>query len=134
MSCLNCLQVNNDAFHQKTRFFKSGQPLVVFLLNTVLNSKKICQAYCCCEKATPKCLVCKFWTEFLNNEYDIYENSLDVHFLSFFHEQLVENLKKLKKLDNHIVCKLLNSEFCYVHKDIFSGESFRFSLPDRVDF
>ena len=116
--------MQNELFKLFASKQKSRQPLVVFLLNTVLNSKKICQAYCCCEKAAPKCLVCKFWTEFLNNEYDIYENSLDVHFLSVFHEQLVENLKKLKKLDNHIFCKLLNSEFCYVHKDIFSGESF----------
>ena len=134
MSCLNFLQVNNDPFHLKTRFFKSRQPLVVFSLNTVLNSKELFKGYCFCKNTDAVCLVCQFKICYLNNEYDLYENCLNWDFLSGFHKRMCEHLKKLVTLDNHVVCKLLNNKFYYIHKDWFTGEKEAFDLEDCLDF
>ena len=93
MSCLNCLQVNNDAYHLKTRFYKSRQPLVVFSLNMVLNSKELCKGYCFCKNADAVCLVCQFKICYLNNKYDLYKNCLNWGFLSGFDKRKCEYAK-----------------------------------------
>ena len=50
MTCVNCLRENNTSFDQKVNYFQGRRPLVVFLLNTVLNGKEIYKQYCYCQK------------------------------------------------------------------------------------
>ena len=65
---------------------------------------------------------------YMNGEYYLYENCLDGDFLHYFHLHMCENLKKLTILDNHIVCKLLNNQYHYQHRDWFTGEKYQYSI------
>ena len=71
---------------------------------------------------------------YLNDDYDIYENSLDLHFLFTFHHHLYENLKRLLvEIDSHLACKLINKKYFYIRKDWFDAKIERFYLPDCLD-
>ena len=133
MNCVNCLQENNAAFDGKVNDFQGRRPLVVFLLNTVLNSKDICKNFCYCPKIIGKCLACPFKIYYLNSEYDIYENCFDCRFLHFFHSQMRENLKKLTIIENHIVCKLLNKQYHYQHRDWFTGHRYEYTVLECLE-
>ena len=41
MTCENCFKDNIDAFEKTTREFISRRPMVIFLLNVVLNIKNL---------------------------------------------------------------------------------------------
>ena len=70
----------------------------------------------------------------LNDDYDIYENSFDLHFLLTFHCHLYENLKRfLVEIDSHLACELINKKYFYIRKDWFDGKIERFYLPDCLD-
>ena len=118
MSCQNCFKDNIDAFEKATCVFSSRRPLVIFLLNVVLNIKDLWERYCSCEKSCiSPCLVCQFRLVYLNDDFDIYENSFDLHFLFTFHRHLYENLKRaLLEIDSHFVCKLINKKYFYTRK------------------
>ena len=61
MNCgVNSLQENIFAFDQKINNIQGRRPLVLFLLNIVLNSKEICKQYCFCRKTMRKCFPCQF--------------------------------------------------------------------------
>ena len=126
MTCNNCFKDNVDAFEKATCQFNSLRSLVIFLLNVVLNIKDLREQYCFCEKvknSVNRCSVCQFRIAYLNDEYDIYENSFDLYFLSKFNTHLVKNLKcLLLESDSHIACRLVNKRFCYVFKDWFDGK------------
>ena len=131
MTCSNCLRENNVAFDQTVNYFQGRRPLVVFLLNTVLNSKEICKNHC--KITMGKCLACQFRIFYMNSEYDLYENCFDGCFFHFFHLRMCENLKKLTILDNHIICKLLNKQFYYQHRDWFTGPKFQYSILECLE-
>ena len=124
LTCVNCLQENIFAFGQKINNIQGRRPLVLFLVNTVLNSKEISKQYCFCRKIMGKCLPCQFQIFYMNSEYDLYENCFDRHFLHYFHLHMCENLNKLRILDSHIVCKLLNKQYHYQHRDWFTEEKY----------
>ena len=70
---------------------------------------------------------------YLNDDYEIYENSFDLNFLSIFHDPVYKNLKRLLNIDSHVVCQLINRKFYYSHKDWFDGKIKRFYLPYCLD-
>ena len=107
--------------------------LVIFLLNVVLNVRDLWQSYCYCKKVSTKCSVCQFRMVYLNDDYEIYENSFDLNFLSIFHDPVYKNLKRLLNIDSHVVCQLINRKFYYSHKDWFDGKIKRFYLPYCLD-
>ena len=70
---------------------------------------------------------------YLNDEYDLYESSLNFNFLAIYHSHVYSNLKKLLEVKNHVVCKLVNTKFYYLNKDWFTGERDRYYLPYCLD-
>ena len=81
MTGQNCSRDNVDAFEKAMFQFCSSRLLVIFLLNVVLNVKDLSEHYCFCYKDDVLlCSVCQFWIVYLNDEYDIYENSFDLNF------------------------------------------------------
>ena len=61
MTCENCFKNNFEDFEKVTRVFSSRRPLVIFLLNVVLNIKDLKDRYCYCKKSSVlPCLVCQF--------------------------------------------------------------------------
>ena len=59
MSCQNCFKANIDAFEKATCVFSSRRPLVIFLLNMVLNIKDFRDRFCICKKDSDlPCLPC----------------------------------------------------------------------------
>ena len=121
MSCKNCLQNDEESFERSTCIFRSRWSLVIFLLNVVLNIKELWEDYCYYEKLSEKCSVCQFRMVYLN-DFDLYEHSFDFNFLVNYHSHVYNNLVKLLGVKNHIVCKLVNTKFYYLHKDWFTGK------------
>ena len=127
MTCQNCFKGKVEAFEKATFQFNSQHSLVTFLLNVVLNVKDLWDQYCFCDKVSfLRCSVCQFRTVYLNNEFDIYENSFDLNFLLNFHWHVCKNLKSLLEIDCHMACQLINRKYFYVHKDWFDGSLKRF--------
>ena len=52
---------------------------------------------------------------FLNDEYEIYRNILDLNYLASVHANLSGCLLKRFKLERHIVCHLIFTEYEYTH-------------------
>ena len=136
MTCENCFKDNVDAFEKTTREFISRRPMVIFLLNVVLNIKNLSDRYCFCKRTSSilPCSTCQFRMVYLNDEFDIYENSLDMHFLVTFHRHLYKNLKRLLlETDSHLVCELVNKKYFYTCKDWFSWKVERFYIPNCLE-
>ena len=108
-------------FERSACIFRSRCSLVIFLLNVVLNIKELWEDYCYCEKLSEKCSVCQFWKVYLNDEFDLYKHSFDYNFLDY-NSHVYNNLVKFLGIKNHIVCKLVNTKFYYLHKDWFTGK------------
>lgn len=108
-------------FERSACIFRSRCSLVIFLLNVVLNIKELWEDYCYYEKLSEKCSVCQFRMIYLN-DFDLYEHSFDFNFLANYHSHFYNNLVKLLGVKNHIVCKLVNTKFYYLHKDWFTGK------------
>ena len=133
MSCQNCFKNNMDAFEKATCVFSSCRPLVIFILNVLLNIKDFKNCLCICKKDF-LCLPCQFRMVYLNDDYDIYENSFNLQFLFVFHLHLYENLKRLLvEVESHLACKLINKKYFYVLKDFFDGRIERFYLSDCLE-
>ena len=135
MTCQNCFKDKVDAFEKATCQFNCRRSLVIFLLNVVLNIKDLWIHYCFCDKIDVlSCSICQFWVVYLNDEYDIYENSFNLNFLLNFHRHLYKNLKcQLLETDFHIAYRLINKKYSYVHKDWFDGSLEQFYLPYCLD-
>ena len=119
-------------FERSACIFRSRCSLVIFLLNVVLNIKELWEDYCYYEKLSEKCSVCQFRMIYLN-DFDLYEHSFDFNFLVNYHSHFYNNLVKLLGIKNHIVCKLVNTKFYYLHKDWFTDERGRYYLPYCLD-
>ena len=133
MSCQNCFKNNMDAFEKATCVFSSCRPLVIFILNVLLNIKDFKNCLCICKKDF-LCLPCQFRMVYLNDDYDIYKNSFNFHFLFVFHRHLYKNLKRLLvEVESHLAYKLINKKYFYVRKDFFDGKIVRFYLSDCLE-
>ena len=131
MDCLKCCQNNKEKFNQDTCVFACRRDLVVFLLNVSLNIKKHWERYCYCKTAAKRCLVCEFRLLYQDDEYQIYKNCFDLHYLAVFYRNMYDCLEELSKLNNHLVCNLLFSKSCYTFDDWFTGQKNVFVL-DKV--
>ena len=122
-----------DAFEKATCVFSSCRPLVIFILNVLLNIKDFKNCLCICKKDF-LCLPCQFRMVYLNDDYDIYKNSFNFHFLFVFHRHLYKNLKRLLvEVESHLAYKLINKKYFYVRKDFFDGKIVRFYLSDCLE-
>ena len=101
----------------------------------VLNIKDLRDCYCFCKKRSIiPCLVCQFQLVYLNDDFDIYENSFDLHVLFTFHRHLYKNLKKLLvEIDSHFACELVNKKYFYSRKNWVDRKIERFYLPDCLE-
>ena len=135
MNCQKSFKDNVEAFEKATCQFRSWRSLVIFLLNVILNIKDLWDRYCFCDKVgVLPCLVCQFRVVYFNDEYDIYENSFNLNFLSDFHQHVVRNLRcLLLETDSHIACHLINKKYFYMHKYWFDGSIEQFYLPYCLD-
>ena len=71
---------------------------------------------------------------YLNDDYDIYKNSFNLHFLFVFHCYLYENLKRLLvEVESQLACELVNKKHFYVRKDFFDGKIKGFYLWDCLE-
>ena len=70
---------------------------------------------------------------YLNDQYDIYENSLNLDFLLKFHQHLIKNLKNLLEIDCHFVCKVINENYFYSIKYIFDASKKHFYLSEYLN-
>ena len=125
MTCENCFKDNVDAFEKTTREFISRRPMVIFLLNVVLNIKDLSDRYCFCKRTSSilLCLTCQFRIVYLNDEFDIYQNSLDMHFLVTFYHHLYKNLKRLLlETNSHLVCELVKKSIFIPVKTGLAGK------------
>ena len=137
MTCENCFKDKISAFEKTTQEFISRRPMVIFLLNVVFNIKNLSDQYCFCKRTSSSilpCLTCQFRMAYLNDEFDIYENSLDMHFLVTFYHHLYKNLKRLLlETNSHLVCELVNKKYFCTRKDWFSRKVERFYIPNCLD-
>ena len=117
MTCQKCFIDDVEAFGKATCQFYSRRSLVIFLLNVVLNIKDLWEHYCFCDKVgVLPCSVCQFRAVYLNDEYDIYENSFGLNFLLNFQSHVFRNLKSLLEIDCHMAYQLINRKYFHIHK------------------
>ena len=121
MACPNCFVNETEKFQKTTCVFKSRQLLVLFLLNVVLNIEKFWAGFCYCADSKLICFICQMRVFYLNDQYDIYENSLNMDFLSKFHQDLITNLNNLLEMECLFGCKVINPKYFYTVKDFFDG-------------
>ena len=70
---------------------------------------------------------------YLNDQYEIYENSFNMDFLLKFHRHLIKNLNSLLEIECHFVCKVINKKYFYILKDLFDGSKKHFYLSDCLN-
>ena len=105
----------------------------IFILNVLLNIKYFKDRFYICKKDF-LCLPCQFRMVYLNDDYDIYKKSFNLHFLVVFHRHLNKNLKRLLvEVESHLACELINKKYFYVRKDFFDGKIERFYLSDCLE-
>ena len=130
MACENCFVNKTEKFQKTTCILKSRQSLVLFLLKVVLNIEMFWVDFCYCTDSKLICSICQMRVVYLNDQYDIYENSFNMDFLSKFHHDLIANLNSLFEIECHFVCKVINTKYFYTVKDFFDGHIKHFDLSD----
>ena len=123
MSCHNCFKDDAESFEQAARYFRGRRSLVILLPNVVLNIRDFWERYCYCEQVSIQCSACQFWAVYLNNDYNIYENSFEIS---------QAHLQKFNETA-HLACELINRKFYYSHRNWFDGKIERFYLPYCLD-
>lgn len=63
-----------------------------FLLKIVLNIQQIWLRFRSCKKVSDHCFLCQFYAIYKKQQYEIYENLLNLDFLERFHSHAVRNL------------------------------------------
>ena len=126
MVCDNCLKFDKDCFEYKCNVFENRHVLVVFLINIVMNIQKLWEEFCMCD-GVEICFICQANLHYNKYEHTIYQNCLNLDFLSKVRENLVENLYKLEN-EGHFVCRIINQKYQYQHPDWFTGYVLFFNL------
>ena len=91
-----------------------------FLIKIVINIQKLWEEFCTCD-GVEICLVCQTNLHYNKYEYIIYQNSLNLDFLSKVRENLVGNLYKLEN-ERYFVCRIINEKYQYKHTDWSTGD------------
>ena len=93
MSCNQCFRDNAGKFEKVSNVFTSRRPLLVFLLNVILNVEEIWEEYCSCPNTGKQtCLICQFRQVYFDDQFKLYEHCFDFNYLTRFHNHLTENL------------------------------------------
>ena len=93
MSCNQCFRDNAGKFEKVSNVFTSRRPLLVFLLNVILNVEEIWEEYCSCPNIGKQtCLICQFRQVYFDDQFKLYEHCFDFNYLTRFHNHLTENL------------------------------------------
>ena len=106
----NCFVNRTEKFQNASCIFKSRQLLVIFLLTVALNIEKFWEDFCFCTNSRLNCPVCQMRVVYLNDQYDIYENSFNMDFLLKFHQHLIKSLNSLHEIECHFACKAINEK------------------------
>lgn len=133
MVCRNCLQEDNEIFKYKCNVFGNRHYLVLFLVNIILNIKKMRNDFCKCDGETI-CLVCQSMKIYKDYEHVVYRNCLNLDFLCKVRENLIQNMYRLFTMNNHFVCKIINEKYQYDHKDWFTGNKNFYDLDSALTF
>ena len=136
MSCDQCFRDNAGKFEKVSNVFTSRRPLLVFMLNVILNVKQIWEEYCSCSNTGKQtCLICEFRQVYFNDQFQLYEHCFDFNYLARFHYYLSENSQRLlKETDTHFVCRLINKKFFYKNKNFFNGQTYCYSVEEALVF
>ena len=136
MSCDQCFRKNAGEFEKVSNVFTSRRPLLVFMLNVILNVEQIWEEYCSCSNTGKQtCLICEFRQVYFNDQFQLYEHCFDFNYLARFHYYLSENLQRLlKETDTHFVCRLINKKFFYKNKNFFNGQTYCYSVEEALVF
>ena len=118
---------NRDLFEKKPHLFEDRYHLAVFLLNTILNIQTEWFRFCKC-KRYEICLVCQAKSCYEDFQYQIYEHSLDLNYLTKITENLYKNMLKLLTLDKHFVCHIMNKKYKHYHRDWFTGQKNEYDI------
>ena len=108
----------------------------MFLLNTILNINVRAHRYCYCKaEDNDRCEICVLIYIYEDEQFKIYENSLNIVFFSNNQRKnLINNLVVLRNEKPHIVCNLINDVFVYNHTDWFDGEKRTYSIMSAVEY
>ena len=136
MSCNQCFRENAGKFEKVSNVFTRGRPLLVFMLNVLLNVEEIWEEYCSClNTGKQTCLICQFRQVYFDEQFKLYEHCFDFNYLARFQYHLTENLQRLlKETDTHFVCRLINKKFFYKNKKFFNGQTYCYSVEEALIF
>ena len=116
MACNLCK--NNDLFFKTVTEFENRKFLLVFLLNTILNINDHSHRFCYCKadnnnnnNNNNKCEICILAYIYRDQQFKIYENSLNIVFSKHSVHNLIKNLVILRNKKLHLVCNLINNFF-----------------------
>ena len=133
MACNFCK--NDDLFFKTVTEFENRKSLLLFLLNTILNINVRAHRYCYCNaEDNTWCEICVLIYIYEDQQFKIYENSLNIAFLKQSAKNLIKNLVILRNEKPHIVCNLINDVFVYNHTDQFDGEKRTYSIMSAVKY
>ena len=114
MACNFCK--NDDLFFKTVTEFENRKSLLLFLLNTILNINVRAHRSCYCNGEDNNwCEICVLMHIYEDQQFKIYENSLNIVFLKQSAKNLIKNLVILRNEKPHIVCNLINEVFVYNH-------------------
>ena len=106
----------------------------MFLLNTILNINVRAHRYCYCKGEDNNwCEICVLMHIYEDQQFKIYENSLNIVFLKQSAKNLIKNLVILRNEKPNIVCNLINDVFVYNHTHWFDGEKRAYSIMSAVE-
>ena len=133
MACNLCK--NDDLFFKTVTEFENRRSLLLFLLNTILNINVHAHRYCYCNaEDNNRCEICVLIYIYEDQQFKIYENSLNIVFLKQSAKNLIKKVVILRNEKPHIVCNLINYVFVYNHTDWFDGEKRTYSIMSVVEY
>ena len=89
--------------------------------------------FCTCDGKNI-CLSCEANICYREYQYSIYNQCLNLDFLTKVKENLYYNLSEMIKKNNHFVCKIINNQFYYENVSWFNGHKYEYSLENTLLF
>ena len=102
-----------------------------FFAKYIAEHKKKWRQYCYCKLST-ECRVCEFKKLYADDEYVIYRNCFNLHFLAVFHRNMYHCLEELLKIKSHVACHLIFSKSKNTFDDWFTGKQNSFFLQETL--
>lgn len=106
-NCVNCFNSNPQKIDELfNEIMNQGRkPLLVLILNIILNIEKQYSYYCFC-KNQHQCLICATAASFKGVQYGLYQHSHEFNETNLVLVDLCLVLKNLIERDDHFVCSL----------------------------